>query len=281
MCGVGVTLACMRRFFAFWYQCIKLASWGNAAFANDWQWTVANPIWQSIGGAVGGAIGQYIARYWKDAPVISPETAWGALLGGLAGFIITWLIAFTGRLFTVPAALYYKEKDRADGLAAKGEIPDVVIESPNKPDVVQRLPKQKGNNHPGMFVIFKNIRVINRDARDASIECRLHIKFADSASVRCTQIEPWEETLDDPDSRLPVVLGDRIPKVLNIQGRRTIDGHLACFISDKDMPFMEQMFKLIPKKEWERMVELVNRLPFELEVNEHISSRVKLIVQVE
>ena len=268
----------MRRFFAFWCQCIRLASWGNTAFANDWQWAVANPIWQSIGGTVGAAIGTSVAHYWKDAPVISPETAAGVLLGGLAGFVITWLIVFAARLFSVPATLYYKEKDRADGLAAKSDILDILIESPRRPDVVQRLPNKNGDNHPGIFIIFRNIRIVNRDQRDASIECRLHIKFGQSASLRCTQVEPWEENLDDPDSRLPAELGERIPQVLNIQGRKTVHGHFAFFISDKDMPFMEQMFKLIPKNEGERMVDSISKLPFELEVNEYISSIVKLIV---
>lgn len=66
--------------------------------------------------------------------------------------------------------------------------------------------------------------------------------------------------------------------MLNIQGRKTVHGHFAFFISDKDMPFMEQMFKLIPKNEGERMVDSISKLPFELEVNEYISSIVKLIV---
>ena len=47
----------MRRFFSFWWQCIKLAFRGNAAFANDWQWVFANPVGSSIGGVILAGIG--------------------------------------------------------------------------------------------------------------------------------------------------------------------------------------------------------------------------------
>ena len=79
----------MRQAISFWWLCARCAAKGNAAHANDWQWVVANPIWQSIGSFVGGAIGAYLAKYWQDAPTMSPDTALGALLGGFAGFAIT------------------------------------------------------------------------------------------------------------------------------------------------------------------------------------------------
>jgi len=47
---------------------------------------------------------------------MSPDTVWGVLLGGFAGFVITWSIAFLVKLVRTPAVLYFEQKDRADKL---------------------------------------------------------------------------------------------------------------------------------------------------------------------
>jgi hypothetical protein len=152
-------------------------------------------------------------------------------------------------------------------------IPNVVINSPHSPDVVQRMPNEKADNHPGIFIIFKNMRVINKDPEPASIECNLIIRCAASAYVRCSQIEPWQENIDDSDGKLPSALGERIPKVLNIEGTKTIDGYFAFFIADDDMPMLKQMVRISTqgKETDKRPLDIISKLPFVFEVTEHLS----------
>ena len=109
----------MRQIFSFWWLCVKRAAKGNAAQANDWQWVIANPLWQSIGTAVGGFLGAYLAKIWQDAPAVSSDTALGVFLGGFAGFAITWLLAFAIKLIHVPAALYFELEKRVELLSTQ------------------------------------------------------------------------------------------------------------------------------------------------------------------
>jgi hypothetical protein len=47
---------------------------------------------------------------------MSLESPIGAFIGGLFGFVVTWLIAFGIRFLKAPATLYWREKARADCL---------------------------------------------------------------------------------------------------------------------------------------------------------------------
>ena len=104
----------MRDLFSFWWRCAKFAAKGSSAHANDWQWVFANPLWQSIGTAVGAAIGGALNSILPGAPVIASDTWAGVLLGGLAGFVITWVLFFLFRLVAAPAALFNAERQRAE-----------------------------------------------------------------------------------------------------------------------------------------------------------------------
>jgi hypothetical protein len=171
--------------------------------------------------------------------------------------------------------VWKRERETVIDLQKKLEnpIPDVVINSPHPPDVVQRIPNDKRDNHPGIFFIFRNIRIINKDPKSASIECNLIIRFAEWAYIRCSQIEPWQENRDDSDARLPAALGERIPKVLNIEGRKTVEGYFAFFIADGDMPTVSPMLKIATQgKETNKTpLETISKLPFVFEVTEHLS----------
>jgi hypothetical protein len=109
----------MRNFLSFYWQCAKIAARGNAAHANDWQWVIANPLWQGIGGVVGAALGGLIASYWRGAPAVSLDTPAGVFLGGVFGFVVTWLLFFAFKFVNAPVALYHREKGRADALQQK------------------------------------------------------------------------------------------------------------------------------------------------------------------
>jgi hypothetical protein len=106
----------MQHFVSFWWKCIRFAARGNVPYANDWQWVFANPLWQSIGTAVGATLGAALKTIWPNAILISSDTWAGVLLGGAAGFLITWMLFFLVRLIGAPSSIYYAEKERADGL---------------------------------------------------------------------------------------------------------------------------------------------------------------------
>src|ERR1700693_5633928 len=114
MCGFRVTISSMHRYFAYLWLRIKEAFPGNAGAANDWQWVVANPLWQSIGAAICSSLGAFLAAHWREAPMMSIDTMIGTLLGGFFGCVVTWLIVYCVRFIKAPSILYYREKDRAD-----------------------------------------------------------------------------------------------------------------------------------------------------------------------
>jgi hypothetical protein len=99
----------MRQFFSFWWQCIKLAFWGNTAFANDWQWLVGFPLLAVI---------VWLAdRWWGEGAVsFRTDTATGALAAAGAAFVITWFFAFLIRLFNAPITLFRDRQERANSL---------------------------------------------------------------------------------------------------------------------------------------------------------------------
>jgi hypothetical protein len=109
----------MRRFFSFWWECIRTAAGGNSTFANDWQWIFGNPIVSAFGtlfiAAVGGFAPSAFARLGTGEITTGMPTL-DSFLGAFAAFIITWLAAFFFRLFNVPVVLFHQQKERADKL---------------------------------------------------------------------------------------------------------------------------------------------------------------------
>jgi hypothetical protein len=55
--------------------------------------------------------------------MMSREAAIRAVLGGTAGFVVEWLLAFSLRFLQAPATLYFREKELAERL--KTEIDSV------------------------------------------------------------------------------------------------------------------------------------------------------------
>src|ERR1700722_18529880 len=97
----------MRRFFSFWWLCVREAMRGGSDFANNWQWAFANPVWQSIGAGVGAALGATITTYWQGAPLMSPNAPIGVFLGGLFGFFVSWVVFFSFRFFFFPVFFFF------------------------------------------------------------------------------------------------------------------------------------------------------------------------------
>jgi hypothetical protein len=104
----------MRRFFSFWWLCLRTAFRGNSAFANDWQWLFGIPACSAL---------YVLAAGKRDAPDLTTGYPIAdAFLAALGAFAVTWLIAFAVRLANSPASLYYEEKRRADLAARRIEI---------------------------------------------------------------------------------------------------------------------------------------------------------------
>lgn len=96
----------MRRFFAFWWQCARTAFWGNAPFANDWQWLVGYPI---TAAALWG-LGYFYAELSGRIEVTLTSGALGVLVAALVAYIITWFASFFVRLLNAPVVLFHEKK---------------------------------------------------------------------------------------------------------------------------------------------------------------------------
>lgn len=61
--------------------------------------------------------------------------------------------------------------------------------------------------------------------------------------------------------------------MLNIGGRKTVEGYFAFFIADSDMPNINPMLRTATQGEETNKtpVEIIGKLPFVFEVTEHLS----------
>jgi hypothetical protein len=94
----------MRDFFCFWWRCVRIGAHGSSAFANDWQWLLGIPALS--------VAALYLASYWG---VTNLSTGLPILDGVvITAFVITWVVAFSGRTLNAAVTLFQAEKDRAD-----------------------------------------------------------------------------------------------------------------------------------------------------------------------
>jgi hypothetical protein len=104
----------MRKFIAFWWLCLRMASQGNSAFANDWQWLFGIPACSGLLAFFAGK--QEFTQLSTGYPIVD------ALLVALGAFIVTWLVAFAMRVLNAPVILYHEQKARADLATPRIEI---------------------------------------------------------------------------------------------------------------------------------------------------------------
>jgi hypothetical protein len=129
----------MRRFFSFWWSCVRTAAGGNSTFANDWQWVFGNPAVSAFGTLAIAALGGFAPTLFARLGVTEMTTGMPALdsfLGAFAAFLITWFAAFIFRLFYAPVTLFHQQKDRADKL--EGIVPAPILSKRTKPIAVLR-----------------------------------------------------------------------------------------------------------------------------------------------
>ena len=102
----------IQRFLKFWWRCARIAFWGNAPFANDWQWLLGYPATALIVSVAG----YFYADLSGRIELTLTNGAIGLLVAAVIAFVITWLVAFLARLLNQPVMLYFDEKARADKL---------------------------------------------------------------------------------------------------------------------------------------------------------------------
>ncbi|MCP3372515.1 hypothetical protein [Bradyrhizobium cajani] len=109
----------MRRFFGFWWRCVRTAAGGNSTFANDWQWVFGNPAISAFGTAIIGLFGAFSPTLAKRLGFSEMTTGWPIIdtfIGALGAFVVTWMVAFLVRLLNEPVVLFEAQKARADKL---------------------------------------------------------------------------------------------------------------------------------------------------------------------
>jgi hypothetical protein len=84
----------MKEVFCYWWRCAKAAAKGNSSFANSWQWIFGIPV-------VSGIVG-YIAVRTGRTEVSTGFPILDGFLVALGAFVVTWVVAFCGRLLTEP-----------------------------------------------------------------------------------------------------------------------------------------------------------------------------------
>jgi len=97
----------MRQFFSFWWQCAKVASKGNSAFANDWQWLIGYPatavlLW---------ILAYFYAELSGRIEVTLATGALGLFVAALVAYLLTWVASFMGRFLNAPVLLYQGGKE--------------------------------------------------------------------------------------------------------------------------------------------------------------------------
>ena len=115
----------MQRFFKFWRRCAQNAFWGNAPFANDWQWLIGYPVVAVILAAVG----YFYAELSGKIELTLTNGALGALIAALAAYVVTWLAAFVVRLLNQPVLLFDEQRRQIDTLLGKARSSTAEIEA--------------------------------------------------------------------------------------------------------------------------------------------------------
>ena len=99
----------MRRFFAFWWFCVRQAFWGNSFLESEWRWAFGNAMSALL---VPGAL----AAVSGTAAWIIGSSIVDIFLTALVAYVIAWTVGFLIRLSSLPPEYYYRQVERADRL---------------------------------------------------------------------------------------------------------------------------------------------------------------------
>lgn len=97
----------------FWKTCVCLAAKGASPFANDWQWFFGYPVYTYITGTT-----LFAAIVGNRTGMITGHPGWDTLIAGIAAFVLTWLVAFIGRVVTVAATKFNEAEAKSAALGA-------------------------------------------------------------------------------------------------------------------------------------------------------------------
>src|SRR5262249_17574852 len=97
----------MRRFFAFWWFCIRQAFWGNSFFESEWHWAFGNAMSALLVPGV-------LAAVSGTAAWITGSSILDISLTALVAFVIAWIAGFLIRLISLPPRILL-QTDRESG----------------------------------------------------------------------------------------------------------------------------------------------------------------------
>jgi hypothetical protein len=201
------------------------------------------------------------------------------LLVALGAFIVTWTVSFLTRLINAPVELCSREMIRADAAQARlreaTAAPDVTIETDKDPLVFEResVPEAAGRP-PGILIVFRDVKIINRSSRNLSVGFRLRIWLRPGFyySLDQTSVRAWDALGDEEATSR--IIGPRFQEVIGIGASAVESGSLAFFIPSDDDNVKRSVFLSLMNRFPNRNIgDLIGDLPKELEIVEHLSGR--------
>jgi hypothetical protein len=219
-----------------------------------------------------------------------PSNIPGAVMSMALFFVAAWIAGFLVRfIFVAPFNLFQTAKAETEQFkliaqTAEKQLrevtadPDVVITSNTPPVVSEReAVAEAGDLTPGIFVIYRDVRIINRNHRPISLEINLRLKFGNHVHVQVDQreVDRWEALSDDDrDGRF----GKIFPEVINVPGGVTEFGSLAYFLANENLAHPSFLALLSGVgADLNTAGDLIDGLRKELDIIEHISGRRDLI----
>jgi hypothetical protein len=222
----------MRRYLyslaAYYAACIKQAHKGSFKFANSYRWIV---------GGLAVSLILWLLGYKMEIP----NSILGGVVSGGILFSATWLIVLIGRLLLLaPFELQREATQKAENAETRRKEavanPHILVVTDRDPVIMERenMPDADSNT-PGIFIIFRDFRIINRGTARASLEFELRIVVDGRLYMIADQLNAgvWDALMQEEAIRN--VTGQILPKVLNIDGKDTIIGVLIFFIPMRDI----------------------------------------------
>jgi hypothetical protein len=217
---MGAYLVSISRYYI---ACIKQAARGTFKFAHSYRWLIGGIVVSSC---------LWILGYTMQIP---NDWLGGVISGGIL-LAATLSIVFLGRLILVAPFELHRDAVAKANESEKRRIemmsdPHVVIHTDKDPLVVERedLPESEGKP-PGLFIVYRDIRITNRGNSKVSVEFKLKIVVEERFSILADQttVRAWSALKEEEDFKH--IIGQMLPEVSNVDQNYTQPGTLVFFI---------------------------------------------------